>query len=125
MQRSSPYWFPFLVSDIKARNNQVDPYDFVVCTIDVSDYCRDVWYDCDFTIVDMYDCDFTIVDMYDCDFESSMCRWRSESQQWIWERSSAAYSNKTIGAGPEEDASGSKTGGLIQQCFTILHAITV
>ena len=104
MQRSSPYWFPFLVSDIKARNNQVDPYDFVVCTIDVSDW---------------YDCDFTIVDKYDCDFESNMCRWRSESQQWVWERSSAAYSNKTIGAGPEEDASGSKTGGLIQQCFTI------
>ena len=76
-------------------------------------------YDCDFTIIDMYDCDFTIIDMYDCDFESSMCRWRSESQQWIWERSSAASGSTTTGAGPEEDASGSKTGGLIQQCFTI------
>ena len=60
-------------------------------------------------------CDFTIVDMYDCDFESNMCRWRSESQQWVWERSSAASGSTTTGAGPEDDASGSKTGNNCHQ----------
>ena len=64
--------------------------------------------------------------MYDCDFESNMCGWRSESQQWVWERSSAASGSTNTGAGPEDDASGSKTGGFIHQWFILfIHTMEI